>query len=1074
MNNLFNLKLLKRKLDSFTLDDEKLKKASDIISNWRSRLVSGELDKQNEKMLQGDFLKDFFQTILDYPSSTSTQGNYNFLQHPKTDSDKKREPDGSLGFFGNIRLTKAVIELKGSKSDLDKKQNRAENLSAVEQAFFYISKFDSCDWVIVSNFKEIRLYSKERGQGFYHTFNLLDLTSEKQQLKMFYFLLCKDNLISETKSSFVFDLMKETTSREKEISEKFYLTYKEVRRKLFDHIAKNNPEIEKGRAFLKTQKLLDRFIFICFCQSSNNLLPKGIILDTYKIGKASRRRSERKIWDEFKNLFLDIDQGRHDIDPKINKYNGGLFSKDEELDNLNINDNIWSDVIEISNYDFETDLTVNILGHIFEQSISDLEEIRKNLINNESLVDNNTSKRKKDSIFYTPTFITDYIIKNTVGSFIEEKPDRLENITILDPACGSGAFLNQAHDFLVKEYDKRLITQVEKKHLEKKKTKYQLDFSDQEKALSQKKALLNNIYGIDLNDESVEITRLSLWLKTADRGEELVNLDKNIMVGNSLISDADFSDKYFDWHTLKTVKNGGFDVIVGNPPYLNIQGLTAFHNKDAEFFSQNYDSAKGKYDIYILFLEKAFNLLKEGGSLGFIIPHKFINADFGTGIRKFLKKHQCVEKIISFGENLIFKDAITYTALVFLKKEKLDKILYYEVKGSKTNQEIETEINQLTDSHFASILFASLEDKKWIFSSAGNKSVLEKLNKQPLRLKDVFSNIFQGIITTNDDIFVLKGEFKGNHFIGFSKALNKEIILEKNIMKPLLKGEDVNRYMYLSENNYVIYPHFIQETKTKTYEEAFLKNEFPMAYEYLNDFKEKLSETKIKWKTNPKYWYSLHNSRDILNFTQSKIITKQISLGSNISYDNEGLYFNSMCCGLIKKAETKEDYKYFLTILNSSLLWFFIKNTGDILSGGYFRYKNKYLKPFPIPKLENLDHQKPFIEKADQLIELTNQFHDTKEIFTEWLITNFKMEKSKSKFNDVHKMTKEKLLDTLKLAKADLSDILLYSNLIKNHSNLIKTYLDLQSLEQEANYMVYKLYGLNNEDIRIIEEDILR
>lgn len=1074
MNNLFNLKLLKRKLDTFTLDDEKLKKASEIISNWSSRLISGELDKQNEKMLQGDFLKDFFQTILDYPSSTSTQGNYNFLQHPKTDSDKKREPDGSLGFFGNIRLTKAVIELKGSKADLDKKQNRAENLSAVEQAFFYISKFDACDWVIVSNFKEIRLYSKERGQGFYHTFNLLDLSSEKQQLKMFYFLLCKDNLISETKTSFVFDLMKETTSREKEISEKFYLTYKEVRKKLFDHIAKNNPEIEKGTAFLKTQKLLDRFIFICFCQSSNNLLPKGIILDTYKIGKASRRRIEQKIWDEFKNLFLDIDQGRHDIDPKINKYNGGLFAKDDEIDNLNIKDNIWSDVIEISNYDFETDLTVNILGHIFEQSISDLEEIRKNLINNESLVDNNTSKRKKDSIFYTPTFITDYIIKKTVGTFIEEKPDELETITILDPACGSGAFLNQAHDFLVKEYDKRLITQVEKKLFEKKKTKYQLDFSDQEKALSQKKVLLNNIYGVDLNDESVEITRLSLWLKTADRGEELVNLDKNIMVGNSLISDANFSAKYFDWQILDTVKNGGFDVIVGNPPYLNIQGLTSFHNKDAEFFSKNYDSAKGSYDIYILFLEKAFNLLKEGGRLGFIIPHKFINADFGIGIRKFLKEHQCVEKIISFGENLIFKDATTYTALVFLKKEKLEKILYYEIKGSKTNQEIETEINQLTDSHFASIPFASLEDKKWIFSSTANNAVLEKLNNQPLRLKDVFSNIFQGLITGKDEVFCLKGSIVGNYFNGYSKELKKNVQLEKNILKPYLKGKDIHRYRNIKNTEFCIFPYSLQENKSQLMKEKYIELNFPLAYEYLKNCKSSLT-TRENNKFNTDKWYEYSRNQALnISLINEKIITKQISLGSNLYYDNEGLYFNSMCCGLIKKTETKEDYKYFLTILNSSLLWFFIKNTGDVVRGGYFRYKTEYLEPFPIPKLEHLEQQKPFIEKADQLIELTNRFHDTKEIFTEWLITNFKMEKSKSKFNDVHKMTKEKLLDTLKLAKADLSDISLYSNLIKNHGSLIKTYLDLQSLEQEANYMVYKLYGLNNDDIRIIEEDISR
>ncbi|MFN8670813.1 MAG: N-6 DNA methylase [Candidatus Sericytochromatia bacterium] len=1072
MNNLFNIKLLKRKLDNFNITEEKLKNSSEIISNWASLLISGELDKQNEKMLQGDFLKDFFQIILDYTSITKNTTNYNFKQHPKTETDKRREPDGAIGFFDDKNhITKGVIELKGSKSDLDKKQSRTENLSPVEQAFFYLSKYDYCDWVIVSNFKEIRLYSKERGQGFYHSFKLLDLKSEIQQLKMFIFLLSKENLISKNKSSIIFDLLKETTTREEEISEKFYEDYKKVRKNLFEHISKNNVSLERDIAFLKVQKLLDRFIFICFCEDCNGLLPKGIIRDVYKLGKNSRRRTKGKVWEEFKNLFMDIDLGRYDIDPKINKYNGGLFSEDNILNNLIILDDIWEEIVKLSDYDFETDLTVNILGHIFEQSISDLEQIKQSLVESNDNLTNNTSKRKKDGIFYTPPFITDYLVKNTIGIYLNENPDSLEKITILDPACGSGAFLNQAHDFLVKEYDKRLSERIEKKQLEKKKNKYQLDILDQSKALSQKKQLLNNLYGIDLNEESVEITRLSLWLKTADKGEELANLDKNIMVGNSLINDEKLTKKAFNWNDLEIIKNGGIDVIIGNPPYLNIQGVTSFHSNQVNYFSNKYISATGKYDLYVLFLEQAFNLLKENGRLGFIIPHKFINADFGTGIRKFLKENKCVEKIISFGENLIFEEATTYTALVFLRKEKLDSLLYYEIKGKKTNEQIENEINQLKDSDFSIINYDKLEDKKWIFSDNKNMSVLDKLNKQPLRLKDVFSNISQGIVSNGDDIFILKGKFEGIYFKGFSERLNKEVVLEKDILKPILKGEDVKKYRDLENNFYIIFPHYIENKKTKPYEEDLLKIKFPLAYNYLSIFKDELLNKKIKYKNNTNYWYSLHRSREISFFEQEKIITPQITLGCNMVYDIRFFYHNTKCYSLIKKDTILEDYKYFLTILNSKLLWFFIKNTGDVLRGGYYSFTTDYLKDFPIPKLESLEQQKPFIEKAEQLMDATNNFYSYKDNFLDWLITNLKLEKHKSKLEHIHKISKDELFNKLKDLKVDLSDINLFGSISKNHSILINHYNNLNNLENEANYMVYKLYGLTEEDIKIIEND---
>ena len=267
----------------------------------------------------------------------------------------------------------------------------------------------------------------------------------------------------------------DTTVVNEDITAKFYSQYKTARLDLFLHLIENNPTIEQTVLLEKAQKIIDRFIFILFCEDTGNLLPRNLVKDTYELGVRSRERSDERVWREFKNLFMDIDVGRSDIDPKINKYNGGLFANDKELNNLVIKDPIWQSLVKLNTYDFESEVDVNILGHIFEQSISDLETLKtkipittenQDILTTESgerlvleqeelSIVEKQGRRKKEGIFYTPDFITQYLVENVVGRFLEENPDKLESIKILDPACGSGAFLNQAHSFLMNEYKVR-------------------------------------------------------------------------------------------------------------------------------------------------------------------------------------------------------------------------------------------------------------------------------------------------------------------------------------------------------------------------------------------------------------------------------------------------------------------------------------------------------------------------------------------------------------------------------------------------------------------------------------------
>ena len=351
-----------------------------------------------------------------------------------------------------------------------------------------------------------------------------------------------------------------------------------------------------------------------------------------------------------------------------------------------------------------------------------------------------------------------------------------------------------------------------------------------------------------------------------------------------------------------------------------------------------------------MFVEKSLELLGPEGIVNFIMPHKWINSSFGKGLRELTRNR--VERLISFEAFQIF-NAMTYTSLVWFSSKTTDILKYNGLnKALKTKNDLEIYLSNLTEDNYTSISTDKLSKETWLFADRETDKVLTKIMQQPLRISDVFEYIFVGTQTMGDHIFYLRGKIDGKIFIGYSEALNSEVKIEKSIMKPILMGGTVKRYSQLdNENIYVLYPHFLDEKNiTKPFEEVDLKNQFPLAYKYLLTFKEELLNKKIKYKTNPKYWYSLHCPRKIQNFEQEKIITSETSIGCNMSIDKENLYTNTQNYSFIKNKNVKESYKYFLSILNSKLMWFFIKNTGAVLAGGYYRFKTNYLKPFPLPR----------------------------------------------------------------------------------------------------------------------------
>ncbi len=442
-----------------------------------------------------------------------------------------------------------VIELKSTKT---------KNLESIkEQAFGYKNNQPDCKYVITSNFQSLRFYVDNATE--YEEFNLFQLN--KEQFKLLYLLLSQESIFSGLPEK----LKQETKFHENEISTQLYADYKHFKDKIFENLVKNNPQYDKLTLFKKSQKLLDRFLFVFFSEDCGLIPPNAIskIIDQWKV--FIEEDEYFTLYSRFQKLFTHLDKGHtYKKWSKIPAYNGGLFQKDEILDSpdLKIDDEILEkDSLKLSAYDFNTEVDVNILGHIFEHSLNEIEAR-----GHAPLI------RKKDGIFYTPKYITKYIVENTVGTLCIEQKDKLQinnllidenfrkqdgklnqkgkqlyetlhnykkwllTLKILDPACGSGAFLNQTLEFLIAEHKQfdDLLGEL---------TGDNLRLFDTDKAI-----LENNIYGVDINEESVEIAKLSLWLRTAQKGRQLSDLSGNIKCGNSLIDEPEIAgEKAFVW-----------------------------------------------------------------------------------------------------------------------------------------------------------------------------------------------------------------------------------------------------------------------------------------------------------------------------------------------------------------------------------------------------------------------------------------------------------------------------------------------------------------------------------------------
>lgn len=1025
-------------LDS-VLIDQKYEQFQDYFGHTE---IQENIRNAKEEQFQEGFLRELFVAIFGY--TLNPQPNFNLTTELKNIINSKKA-DGAILRNGDAL---AVIELKGTDTtDLD---------SIESQAFGYKNHHPKCMYVITSNFEKLRFYIQNAVDHI--DFDLFHLSRE--QFSLMWLCLACENLLQDLPLK----IKESSVVQEEIITKTLYADYSTFRSALFANLVKNNPEKDKLLLFKKTQKLLDRFLFIFFAED-RLLLPPNSIREILKQWITLKELDEYvPLYDRFKKYFGYMNTGYKGKKYDIYAYNGGLFAPDEILDNISIDDDIlYENSFKLSSYDFETDVDVNILGHIFEHSLTEIENVQAEIKGEK--VDTQKTKRKKDGIFYTPKYITKYIVENTVGKLCEEKRSELNivdeeyakgrknrkketvkalddqlseyrnwllSLTILDPACGSGAFLNQALDFLIKEHQKI-------DHLNAQLFDADFIFSDITTDI-----LERNIYGVDLNEESVEIAKLSLWLRTAQKGRKLNQLNNNIKCGNSLIDDPEVAgDKAFNWHNEfpEIFDKGGFDVVIGNPPYVNINTMPEIH----EYLKNKYSEIHTGYnDLMYYFLFKGIDILKDSGTYGVITSNYFLGNDYADKLRLFLNKH--LEKTVNFEKTLVFDDANVHTTLVFAKKNTKNHLMQFYTYTNNTP----LKVVDLSCGYTFCELERFQQTNKWLIASDQNQKIIDKLHIESTLLNEI-CEIEKGSTSGKNSIFTVSYEFaEKSHF--------EHELLRKNV-----KNGDIDRYRFVERGNYLIYT----DNNTKL-------DDFPNISLYLNQNKEELS-SRNEAKKGIYSWYRLEKPRDKTLFdSNEKLIVPYRATKNRFAYDNQQ-YFND---GgdiriIVLKKNSNLSIKYILALLNSSLLDWFYGFIGKA-KGASREYFNKPLSEIPI-RNPSQEEQEVFINHVDSMIKLSTEINQKRNRFIKRLTDNLDLEKVNSRIENFAENGFKDLIKELSKLKIQLSfsqqdEWEEYFNNYKTEINQIQS--EIEKTDKEIDQMVYELYDLTEEEIKIVEESV--
>jgi type I restriction-modification system DNA methylase subunit len=954
---LFNRKTIKRELTKVVFEptDQQLRAAK----NWADQVRHPNFDKAKETAVRGEFIQTVLVTLLGY---TPYRAGETFTIATE-EALGKGAVDTALGTFsGSERTILAPFELKGpGTDDLDAIMS-GRNKSPVQQAWEYAIDAPGAKWVLVSNCAEIRLYAFGHGRELYETWDLGRLDDPNAHERL-WLLIGAQNLLSGRTAA----LLDDSANEQEVITNNLYVDYKQTRNTLIQTLQDQPPRLAALAAIEHAQTILDRVLFIAFAESTA-LLPEKLIRKAWDQKSPFRPNGA---WENFVGLFEAVDKGNPALD--IPAYNGGLFARNAIIDALGLSNFVCENFAKIADYDFSSDVPVSVLGHIFEQSVSDIEKMRAEAQGQEPP---KTTKRKRDGVVYTPGFVTRFIVEETIGKtllerfasvlfvhgVIETKSEKgvicdwtpeveravwldyrqeLRCLTIVDPACGSGAFLIAAFDYLAAEYKRvaeRLAALGEA-----------VDASEVDREI-----LAGNLHGVDLNPEPVEITKLALWLKTAKRGKLLQDLEQSIRCGNSLIADKNEHGRAFDWQAAfpEIFPRGGFDIVLGNPPYVRQETIKSFK----PYLAKHFAVYSGAADLYAYFYEKGFELLRPGGRLGYISSSTFLRTSSGEPLRHLLRMYAEIESMVDFGDLQIFEGVTTYPAIVTFRRAGAanEDGQEGELRFLNIKSDVPEDLARAFRAEAQSMPRARLGDGSWQFEGDRLAALRAKIKAGRKTLGGVYGPPLRGVLTGLNEAFIVRCERRDE--------LVKRDPRSAELLVPFLRGENIKRWRVESEDLWLLNIQFgwtrkrfahIAATKANNRETDFwraLGQTYPAVADHLAPF-----EQKARVRTDQgQYWWELRACSFSDQFVKSKIVFPEMSQGPKFSLLPQNSLLDCTCF-IAPDGDEAE-----LAYLNSKLVWFQLFDISNPLRGGTWRLRLKaqYIEQIIVPAFAKVQRSK--------------------------------------------------------------------------------------------------------------------
>ncbi|MEY2884458.1 MAG: hypothetical protein RL490_2182, partial [Pseudomonadota bacterium] len=887
--------------------------------------------RQNESQLEQRFNAEILQTLLGYrPFAGGIAGTFK----PKVIIGP-REVDVAIGSFDGVaeRIV-APIELKGPRVELDKiMSGRAK--TPVQQAWEYAADAPGSRWVLVCNMLKLRLYAFGQGTARYEEFDL-DSIDNPDELKLLLLLCSADSLLGTATA----DLLARSAGEDRDITNQLYRDYRDLRQSLMQFVADQRKDIAPEPRIALVQKILDRLVFIAYAEDTV-LLPDNRLKLAVEHDDPFQPRPK---WDNVKALFAAVDTGNERLG--ITGYNGGLFAPDPLVDGLALPDHLVVTFLKLAAYDFKSEISVTILGHLFEQTIGDIEAdllVARGEAPAPGL--KGANKKKRDGIVYTPDFVTRFIVEQTLGKVIAEIRAellathakaidaegniawngaeaaywqallaRLKTLTLIDPACGSGHFLVAAFDYLAAE------TKAANDRLR------ELDpLAAEDTALANAHIITRNLYGVDLNAESVEITRLSLWLKTAQPRQPLTTLDHNIRVGNSIIADKALHPRGFDWDTAfpEIKAAGGFALVVGNPPYVRMELLKPIK----PYLEAHYAVASDRADLYAYFFELGVRLLQPGGRLGFISSSTFFKTGSGAPLRQFLTVAADLEAVIDFGDTQLFEGVTTYPAILTMRKrvteaEAAGDLRFLNLKA------IPDDLGKAFDTGGQPMPRARLgSGGGWQFESDRLAALRARMAAGRQTLAQAYGAPLYGIKTGLNEAFVLTRAQRD--------ALVAADAGSADLLKPFLIGENLKRWHVESDDLWLIY----------TPKNRIAIDDYPAVRDHLAPFRERLEARATK-----QNWWELQ---------QAQAAFEDAFNGTKIGYCD---ITNTNPFAIVEAGTFLANTVYFLPVadlellayLNSKVAWLHFTVTSNLAQGGYLRLRTEFVQSLVVPTLSEL------------------------------------------------------------------------------------------------------------------------